>query len=209
MNGLVGRTPALIAVGWLIAVAATGCVHHNPLGPPVPEGATMINGPTNAAPPPPPGWQQHPVIPASQQQAQDTILGHLKKTLTALPPGTTLDATRFGGGVSTVGCDDNDNRPTAPQELTTWGDLNLQPGVDTASLVAQAGEAWKSWGWYVIERDGFYKPNRFAYAPDGYRLQIKARHRPDQPPGLSGISPCFPGDVPEERTPFPKVLRAG
>lgn len=147
-------------------------------------------------------------IPTRQQEAQDTILGYLKKTLSALPAGTTLDATRYGGGTTTVGCDDNDNRPAAPKEFSTWGDITLPPGIDTATLVAQAGEIWKSWGWYVIERDGFYKPNRFGYAPDGYNLQIMARYRPDQPPGLSGVSPCFPGDVPEERSPFPRVLRA-
>jgi hypothetical protein len=27
-----------------------------------------------------------------------------------------------------------------------------------------------SWGWYVMERDGFRKPNRFGYARDGYGL---------------------------------------
>ena len=168
----------------------------------------MINGPAPADPPPPPGWQQHPVIPTSQQQAQDTLLRYLKNTLAELPAGTTLDATRFGSATSTVGCDDNDNSPTAPKNLATWGDLTLPPGSNTATIVAQTGEIWKSWGWYVIERDGFYKPNRFGYAPDGYRLQIKARSQPDQPPGLSSVSPCFPGDIPEERTSFPQVLRA-
>lgn len=168
----------------------------------------MIGGPDVTDPPPPPGWQQQPVIPASQQQAQDTLLGYLKKTLAALPAGTTLDATRFGGATSTAGCDDNDNSPTAPKNLDTVGDLTPPPGTDTATLVAQTGEIWKSWGWYVIERDGFYKPNRFGYAPDGYHLQIMASARADHAPGLSGVSPCFPGDVPQERTPFPKVLRA-
>ncbi|ORV44779.1 hypothetical protein AWC02_14775 [Mycolicibacter engbaekii] len=123
-----------------------------------------------------------------------------------MPAGTTLDASRFGDATSTAGCDDNDTSPTAPKNLDTWGDLNFPRGNDTASIVAQTGEIWKSWGWYVIEREGFYKPNRFGYAPDGYKLQIMARYRPDQAPGLSGVSPCFPGDVPKERTPFPQVL---
>ncbi|TXH20014.1 MAG: hypothetical protein E6R06_23020 [Mycobacterium sp.] len=195
------------SIGLTVAMTA-GCGQHNPLGPPVPKGATMINGPASADPPPPPGWKQNPVIPTSQQQAQDTIVGYLKKTLAALPAGTTVDASRYGGGITTVGCNDNDNSPTAPQEFSTWGDLNLPPGTDIASAIAQVGDIWKSWGWYVIERDGFRKPNRFAYGPDDYRLQIEAAYPEGYPPTLSGVSPCFPGDVPKERTSFPTVLRA-
>ncbi|MDI3313048.1 MAG: hypothetical protein QJR12_01825 [Mycobacterium sp.] len=82
-----------VAVVVLVAaVLAGGCAHSSPLGPPIPTGATIIEGP-DVYPPPPPGWKQHPVIPKHQQQAQDTILGYLKKTLRALPAGTTLDAT--------------------------------------------------------------------------------------------------------------------
>lgn len=69
------------------------------------------------------------------------------------------------------------------------------------------GRRLEELGWYVIERDGFHKPNRFAYGPDDYRLQIEAAYPEGYPPTLSGVSPCFPGDVPKERRPFPKVLR--
>ncbi|MGB8389639.1 hypothetical protein [Mycobacterium sp.] len=43
-----------------------------------------------STPPPPPGWKSHVDVPTSQQQAQDTVLKYLKKTLDALPAGTRL-----------------------------------------------------------------------------------------------------------------------
>ncbi|MCV7195120.1 hypothetical protein H7J74_01270 [Mycobacterium angelicum] len=156
-------------------------------------------------PPPPPGWKLQPVIPKSQQQAQDTVIGYLRKTLQALPPGTTLDASRYSSGATVAPCKDVAN---SPMELATNGDMTLPPGTDTNSIVAKAGDIWKSWGWYVYERDAFYKPNRFGYSPDGYVLQIIARYKPDYPPGLQGISPCFPRDLPDDRSPFPMILRA-
>jgi hypothetical protein len=160
-----------------------------------------------SASPPPPGWTQHPVIPTSQQLAQDTIMGYLKKSLQALPPGTALDATRYSGATNTPPCKDVD-RGKAPVSLTTIGELNLPAGVDPVGVVAQLGDAWKSWGWYVIERDGFRKPNRFGYAPDGYILQIVAKDPVTDPPTLKGDSPCFSADLPDNRTPFPMVLTA-
>ena len=84
------------------------------------------------------------------------------------------------------------------------GDAGHQPAIVTAT----AGDTWKSWGWYVIERDGFYKPNRFGYGPDGYRLQIMAAPQPGYPPSLQGISPCFPGNLPNDRGPLAMVLQA-
>jgi hypothetical protein len=160
-----------------------------------------------SAPPPPPGWNPHPVVPTSQQQAQDTLLGYLKKTLRALPPGTTLDATRYSGGTNTPPCKDVITG-TPPKALTTIGELKLPPGSDPVAIIAQVGEIWNGWGWYVIERDGSYKPNRYGYAPDGYSLQIKAAYPSGYPPSLESISPCFPGDLPDDRSPFPMVLSA-
>lgn len=61
-----------------------------------------------------------------------------------------------------------------------------------ADLIHQTWELWKGWGWHVLERGGFSKPNRFGYAPDGYVLQIAARPDPTQPPSLIASSPCFP-----------------
>jgi hypothetical protein len=157
--------------------------------------------------PPPPGWASRPVVPASQQQAQDTIIGYLKKTLQVLPPGATLDATRYSGGTNTPPCKDVTSG-VAPKSFSTIGELNLPAGVDPVSVVAQLGDAWKSWGWYVIERDGFRKPNRFGHSPDGYILQILAKDPVTDPPTLKGDSPCFSGDLPDDRSPFPMVLKA-
>ncbi|MEM6109517.1 hypothetical protein AAHS21_25285 [Mycobacterium sp. 050272] len=158
-----------------------------------------------STPPPPPGWKLEPVIPKTQQQAQDTVIGYLKKTLAALPPGTTLDASRYSGGGTVHPCKDVETG-TPPMEFATNGDLTLPAGVDTSTIVAKAGDIWKSWGWQVYERDGFYKPNRFGYAPDGYILQIIARYQPGYAPTLQGVSPCFPPDLPAERSPFPTIL---
>lgn len=160
-----------------------------------------------SASPPPPGWTSRPVVPTSQQQAQDTILGYLKKTLRALPPGTALDATRYSGATNTPPCKDV-TTGVAPVSLSTMGELNLPAGVDPVGIVAQLGDTWKSWGWYVIERDGFRKPNRFGYAPDGYMLHIMAKDPVTDPPTLIADSPCFSGDLPKDRSPFPMVLQA-
>jgi hypothetical protein len=73
--------------------------------------------------------------------------------------------------------------------------MKLAPGADFNAIVAQTGEIWKGWGWRVIERDAFTKPNRFGYAPDGYTLQIMARNDPKYAPSLVGTSPCFPGNL--------------
>jgi hypothetical protein len=54
-------------------------------------------------------------------------------------------------------------------------------GNDPNNVIAKIGDIWKSWGWYVIERDGFQKPNRFGYAPDGYSLQLEAAYLPGSP----------------------------
>jgi hypothetical protein len=69
---------------------------------------------------------------------------------------------------------------------TFLGAAAIPPGVDPDVIIAKVGDIWKSWGWYVIEREGFYKPNRFGYAPDGYSLQIMAS-QPGYPPSLEAV----------------------
>ncbi|EID17585.1 hypothetical protein MXEN_01040 [Mycobacterium xenopi RIVM700367] len=203
-------TRAASAAALLAAMLAAGCGHHkhNELGPPIPTGATVIGGPDmTSAPPPPPGWTLRPVTPASQQQAQDTVLGYLKKTLRALPPGTTVDATRFSGGTNTPPCKDVETG-IPPVSFSTIGELKLPPGISPDVTIEKVGDIWKSWGWYVIERDGFYKPNRFGYGPDGYSLKIMASSQAGYPPTLEAISACFPGNLPDDRSPFPTILKA-
>ncbi|MBY0390465.1 MAG: hypothetical protein K2X56_20820 [Mycobacterium pseudokansasii] len=178
---------AAFAVALTIVLFVCACSHDSPLGPPTPAGATPLGGPTmESGPPPPPGWKLQPAIPETQQQAQDIVIGYLKKTLQALPPGITLDATRYSSGATVAPCQDVTSG-TSPMELATNGDLTFPPGIDSEALIVKTGDIWKSWGWYVYERDGFYKPNRFGYAPDGYILQIVARYKSGYPPSLQGI----------------------
>jgi hypothetical protein len=197
------------AAALLMALLAASCGHPGRLGPPIPTGATVLGGPEmTSASPPPPGWTERPVVPASQQQAQDTLIGYLRKTLQSLPTGIALDANRYSGGTNTPPCQDVETG-VSPNSLTTIGDLQLPPGVGPDVVISSAGEAWKGWGWYVVERDGFYKPNRFGYGPDGYRLQIHAAPQPVYSPTLQADSPCFSADLPSDRSPFPMILTAG
>lgn len=204
------RTVAASLVGVAALSALVACGQHSDLGPSVPTGATQIGGsPMTSAPPPPAGWNPHTITPTSQQQAQDTVVGYLKKTLAALPPGTILDATRYGGAGSNAPCQDNPTGPgKPPTEFSTIGDLKLPAGTNPNDAIAQIGDIWKSWGWHVIERDGFQKPNRFGYAPDGYSLQIEAANPPGSPPTVNGITPCYPGDLQRDDLPIPKIVQA-
>jgi hypothetical protein len=207
MSSIHRSTSLSVAASAFLAILVSACGHSGPLGPPIPTGATILGGQTmTSAPPPPPGWKLRTAVPDSQQQAQDTLLRYLTKTLQGLPPGTTLDATGYGA-TNTPPCQDVDTG-TPPVSLTTIGDLKPPAGTDPNTLVAKTGDIWKSWGWYVFERDDFRKPNRFGYAPDGYSLQIKGKSQPGYPPSLEGLSPCFPCELPDDRSPFPMVLKA-
>lgn len=161
-------------------------------------------------PSPPPGWTLNEVVPQSQQQAQDTLLGYLRRTVAALPPGTVLDATRYAGvGSGNLGCDDDATGPDAPTQFGATGDLTLPAGTDPATAITTTGDVWRGWGWHVFERDGFRKPNRFGYGPDGYRLQIVTAGREGYPPTLEGTTPCFPGELARTDIPFPTVIDGG
>ena len=76
-----------------------------------------------------------------------------------------------------------------------------------ADLIAKAGALWHSWGFTVMERSGFEKPNQFGYPPDGYRLLIQAAYPPQYPPSLAVVSPCFPGNLRKDGIPIPAVIR--
>ena len=202
---------AALAIGVLtVAALLAGCGDGGRLGPASPTGATDIGGPTmTSAAPTPPGWNPKDVVPQSQQQAQDTLLGYVKRTLQALPPGYMLDATRFGGmGSGNVGCDDDATSPDAPTRFNAAGDLKVPAGTDYASVAGAFGDVWRGWGWYVYEGDGFRKPNQFGVSPDGYRLRIVAAAVAGYPPGFEGSSPCFPGNLARDDIPFPTVVAA-
>ena len=198
------------AAAGLCAVMLTACSSSTPtkpsesLGPPVPSGATVIpGGPMEHTPVP-----ASPKIPASQQEAQDTVLAYLQKTVDALPKGTSLDGTRYVVGKGTTYCDDNPSGPDAPVHVEDWRDITLPPDVtDFNTIISQTGDIWKRWGWQVVERDGFSKPNRFGYAPDGYILQIEARPDPKYPPSLVGSSPCFSGNLRKDGMTRPAIIQ--
>lgn len=160
-----------------------------------------------SVPPPPPGWSPKEVVPQSQQQAQETVLNYLQRTLRALPSGTVIDSAGYVGNGKNMWCEDEPDDPkTVPTRFQTIGDLTVPGGMDTDALVRRVGDTWRSWGWYLFERDGFTKPNRFGYGPDGYRLQIQAANPPKYPPTLQASSPCFPGDVARDDVAFPAVI---
>ena len=148
------------------------------------------------------------MTPQSQEQVQNTVVDHLRRTLAALPSESVLDATRFPGAGHNSYCSDDDSGPSASMRFHTIGELKLpeNAGIDVVTAV---GEIWRSWGWQVDERDGFRRPNRFGYGPDGYRLQIVAADSPEHPPTLQAGSPCFPRQIARDDIPIPQVLRPG
>lgn len=153
-------------------------------------------------PTPPP-----PKTPSSQQEAQDTVLHYLQKTVDGLAAGTVLDSTDFRGG-GNVPCDDDFTGPgKPPTEYEYWTHVNGPSGVSSDELVAATGEVWRSWGLTVVERDDFRKPNRFGYTQEAYLLQVKGPSTPGYPPTLIVSSPCFPGDLVRDDIPTPNVIQ--
>ncbi len=148
-----------------------------------------------------------PNVPTSQQEAQDTIVGYMQDTIDALPEGTTLDGSRYIIGDGTTYCEENPADNTSPVMVEDMRDMSFPPGTDFPAVIEQTGQIWKKWGWEVIERDGFSKPNRFGYSPNGYSLQIQARPDPTQAPSLIGSSPCFSGDLRSDDVEKPVILR--
>ncbi len=141
-----------------------------------------------------------PKVPTSQQEARDNVLRYLQQTVDGLPKGSALDGTRYGGS-RTFYCDDEPADENSPVRFEDWRDVRLPAGTPTVEVVGQIGDHWKALGWQVIEKDGFPKPNRFGYPPDGYSLQITARDNPNQAPSVIAASPCFPGNLKDDSVP--------
>lgn len=123
-----------------------------------------------------------------------------------MPAGTTLDGTRYRIGKMTRFCEDDPRGPDAPVHIEDWRDVRIPPGNDFDGVIAQTGETWRGWGWHVIERDGFGKPNRFGYTPDGYVLHLEARSSVGAAPFLIGSSPCFSGNLRRDLEANPPVI---
>ncbi|WP_234816452.1 hypothetical protein [Mycolicibacterium agri] len=196
------QLPAVVAAVAALIVACSAGQPAEPPGTNIPSGATPIPGgpmePTPVAP--------SPKVPGSQQEAQDTVLQYLQRTVDGLPPGTVLDSTDTRGG-GNLSCDDNYAGPGAgPSAFSVWTHVVPPAEVKPLDLVALAGDLWRSWGLEVMERNGFEKPNRFGYPADGYRVQIEAAYPPDYPPRLTVTSPCFPGELRQDGLPFPELI---
>ncbi|SCX11122.1 hypothetical protein SAMN02799620_01514 [Mycolicibacterium fluoranthenivorans] len=84
--------------------------------------------------------------------------------------------------------------------------MSLPSGTDFSAIIKGSGDVWKQWGLQVLERDGFTKPNRFGYAPDGYLLQIEARRDSTYPPSLVGSSPHFSGKLRSPNVTKPSLI---
>jgi hypothetical protein len=76
-----------------LAVILAACTKHDATPTAENEGQSAM---TQATPPLPAGFVVTEAVPQSQQQAQDTVLGYLTRTLAALPAGAVVDASRYG-----------------------------------------------------------------------------------------------------------------
>lgn len=130
-----------------------------------------------------------------------------QRTVDAFPKGTALDLSRYSRAGSPATCDDDATSPDAPINFAQVSDMRLLPGRNAQPTVAKLGDIWRSWGWKVIERDDFPKPNRFAYAPDGYRLQVESSD-PPYTPSVSAISPCMRGVRVDYATLMPTIIES-
>jgi hypothetical protein len=109
-------------------------------------------------------------------------------------------------GDGTSYCEDDPRDRNSPVHVEDWRDMSLPPDIPTDAIVNQTGQVWQHWGWQVVERDGFPKPNRFGYAPDGYVFGIVARADLKQPPGMIGTSPCFAGNLRDSTSTKPLLI---
>lgn len=146
------------------------------------------------------------MIPVSQQQAQDTVLALLQKAVNVLPPGSALDGSRYRVGRMDRYCEDDPAGMSSAVHIEDWRDVELPAGADAAAVIVQAGEVWRHWGRRVVEREGFGKPNRFGYSPDGYVLHLEARNSSDDGPLLIGSPPCYPSGLRSDTTRNPSLI---
>lgn len=192
------RARIAVAVALAAALLSAACGSDSFVAEPKDRAMTSV--------PQPPAFTVQPVVPESQQQAQDTVLDYLRKTVQELPSGTVLDRSRYPGP-NNVPCGD-DIAGIPDNQFYDMREAKFPPGSDIAALIERTGQIWTGWGWRVVQRDGFRAPNRFGYGPDGYLLQIVAADPLDYPPTIIGSSPCFPGELARSDIALPTVLTA-
>ena len=189
----------------IVAVLVVACSPTESKGPPdsaSPTGATPIpGGPMETTP-----TAASPKVPGSQQEAIDTVLGYLQRTVDGLPPGTELDSSDARGGANLSCDDDNTGSGSGPTEYVVATHVIAPAGVKPTDLIAKTGDLWRTWGAKVMQREGFEKPNQFGYPSDGYRVQIEAAYPANYPPLLTVVSPCFAGDLRQDGIPAPSAV---
>ncbi|WP_084206643.1 hypothetical protein [Segniliparus rugosus] len=150
------------------------------------------------------------MIPAphveSQQQAQETLYGYMRKTLEALSAGIDIESAHPWQGGSTGACDDRIDQENAPVSYSDFRGIRAPAGTDYNDLILRFGDVWKGWGWRVVERSGDNKPNRYAISPDGYILSIEAGNPVGYPPTMLGRTPCFSPKLRDDHVPKPRVI---
>lgn len=172
---------AVVAVMAMLVVACSPAESKDPPSPANPSGVIPIpGGPMESTP-----TASSPKVPDSQQEAQDTVLQYLQRTVDGLPPGTTLDSSDARGG-GNLSCDDNYTGPgSGPTEYIAATHVVAPAGVKPADLISKTGDLWRSWGLQVMQREGFEKPNQFGFHPTATASRSK---RPIQPI----TRPCSP-----------------
>lgn len=143
----------------------------------------------------------NPKIPTSQQEAQDTVLRYLQQTLDVLPPGSSLDGSRYRIGRMDKYCEDDLAGPDSPVHMEDWRDVKLPPGTDFNAVIARTGKIWEQWGWQVIERTASRSRTASATTQMATCSIRKRGTRLEPAPFLIGSSPYYPGSL---RTDIPR-----
>ncbi|MGL6234949.1 MAG: hypothetical protein ACRC20_06355 [Segniliparus sp.] len=152
------------------------------------------------------------MIPApsvtSQQQAQETLYGYMRKTLEGLPAGVSIYSAHPWQGGSNSACDDRIDQENAPITYHDTFDMKLPAGTASDALIAKVRELWESWGWRVKESEGDGNFSWYGYSPDGYQLDIMgySGRLAGYPPTFGGRTPCFPPRLRDDHVPKPRII---
>ncbi|EFV12386.1 hypothetical protein [Segniliparus rugosus] len=152
------------------------------------------------------------MIPAphveSQQQAQETLYGYMRRTLEGLPDGVSIFSAHPWQGGKTSACDDRIDQENAPITYHDTFDMKVPIGTDHDALIGKIRDLWRSWGWRVEERESDSSPSWYGRSPDGYELNVMgyAGRLAGYPPTFGGRSPCFSPKLRDDHVPKPRVI---